>query len=228
MRVETLGLLCILAHTRKRYKVITSFFVPAAQSANIDVAWRYSMYKTHFFYDSLTPEQAAETDAANLELYRDACEKWRAAVKALRSVMDENSKELRYILKVRIPAPRSYTQDLANIKKRKEEIARKAEQEAEAKEAERLRAEERIRKIVSATKLLLEHGIEPGTCPVGQADNLVYEREADKLRGTEMECDCDECGTWIVGEHRCTCGNRRVTLASDGDFEGMYFYAECY
>jgi hypothetical protein len=36
---------------------------------------------------------------------------------------------------------------------------------------------------------------------------------------------CDECSTWIVGEHRCSCGNRRMYLESDGDIvNGLYVY----
>jgi hypothetical protein len=35
--------------------------------------------------------------------------------------------------------------------------------------------------------------------------------------GTNMHFDeCDDCNSWTVGEHRCSCGNRRVYLELDG------------
>lgn len=90
------------------------------------------------------------------------------------------------------------------------------------------RALEHTRLIVEATKLLIAAGHEVTSDPIGQANNIVYERESAKISGTELPCDCDECGTWVVGDHRCICGNRRVTLTSVGDFENMSLYAECY
>lgn len=49
--------------------------------------------------------------------------------------------------------------------------------------------------------------------------------------GTEvyLKHACDECSTWIVGERRCSCGNRRITLNVEGDFiKGFYAYPEAY
>lgn len=44
-----------------------------------------------------------------------------------------------------------------------------------------------------------------------------------------LDCDCSECGSWTVGDHRCHCGNRRVFLAVDGDVvSGFSAYSECY
>lgn len=43
---------------------------------------------------------------------------------------------------------------------------------------------------------------------------------------TEMEVSCDNCDTWRVGEHRCSCGNRRVHLVVEGNVvTGFYAYA---
>ncbi len=43
-----------------------------------------------------------------------------------------------------------------------------------------------------------------------------------------LKC-CDECNTWVVGEHRCSCGNRRVYLEVEGDvLEGYIAYPCCY
>jgi hypothetical protein len=39
---------------------------------------------------------------------------------------------------------------------------------------------------------------------------------------------CDECSTWFYGSHRCSCGNRRVSLSVDGNLlDGYYGYPEC-
>jgi hypothetical protein len=38
---------------------------------------------------------------------------------------------------------------------------------------------------------------------------------------------CDSCNEWIVGDHRCSCGNRRMYLLVEGDFiSGFYAYPE--
>jgi hypothetical protein len=55
--------------------------------------------------------------------------------------------------------------------------------------------------------------------------------EADNYPvGTKMELKhgCDYCSEWEVGDHRCSCGNRRVSLCVEGDFiSGFYAYPEC-
>lgn len=40
---------------------------------------------------------------------------------------------------------------------------------------------------------------------------------------------CDECSTWYIGDRRCSCGNRRMSLCIEGDFvSGFYAYPEPY
>jgi hypothetical protein len=59
-------------------------------------------------------------------------------------------------------------------------------------------------------------------------DKFIVENYPD---GTEMylKHGCDNCSEWTVGEHRCSCGNRRVYLSVDGDFIlGFYAYPACY
>lgn len=48
--------------------------------------------------------------------------------------------------------------------------------------------------------------------------------------GTEMEISCcSECSQWTVGDRRCSCGNRRVSLTVEGNLvDGFYAYAEAY
>lgn len=49
--------------------------------------------------------------------------------------------------------------------------------------------------------------------------------------GTEvyLKHGCDECSTYIMGERRCSCGNRRIDIIVEGDIiEGFYYYPEPY
>ena len=40
---------------------------------------------------------------------------------------------------------------------------------------------------------------------------------------------CDECITYIMGEHRCSCGNRRIYIEVEGNIiEGFTYYPEAY
>lgn len=40
---------------------------------------------------------------------------------------------------------------------------------------------------------------------------------------------CDNCSAYIAGEHRCSCGNRRVYIEVEGDIlSGFYYFLECY
>ncbi len=42
--------------------------------------------------------------------------------------------------------------------------------------------------------------------------------------GTPVEhSSCDNCSTWIVGENRCECGNRRMSLCVDRNAKGEYY-----
>ena len=43
--------------------------------------------------------------------------------------------------------------------------------------------------------------------------------------GVEIDIDDNlcECATWTVGEHRCSCGNRRIYLNVGGNLEGGFY-----
>lgn len=48
--------------------------------------------------------------------------------------------------------------------------------------------------------------------------------------GTELylKHGCDSCSKYIAGEHRCSCGNRRVYIEVEGDIlNGFYHFLEC-
>ncbi len=78
-----------------------------------------------------------------------------------------------------------------------------------------------------------------GNSDISYGQNKAYEICIDKISeliqdienyddGTEMEIKCcDYCSSWEVGSHRCSCGNRRMSLSIDGDFfNGFYAYGE--
>jgi len=49
--------------------------------------------------------------------------------------------------------------------------------------------------------------------------------------GTEiyLKHECSECSTYFMGEHRCSCGNRRICITVEGDIiDGFYYYPEGY
>ena len=52
--------------------------------------------------------------------------------------------------------------------------------------------------------------------------------ESNYPTGTAMDFDgCEYCSEWAVGERRCSCGNRRVSLCVDGDpVIGFHAYPE--
>ena len=54
-------------------------------------------------------------------------------------------------------------------------------------------------------------------------------REENFPDGTEvyLKHGCDECSDWTVGEHRCSCGNRRISLCIEGNLiDGFYGFPE--
>lgn len=56
-------------------------------------------------------------------------------------------------------------------------------------------------------------------------------REKNIPDGTKIELknECYDCSTYIVGEHRCSCGNRRIGMTVEGNIiDGFYHYPEAY
>ncbi len=44
----------------------------------------------------------------------------------------------------------------------------------------------------------------------------------------EVSCDCNECGSYTIGEHRCHCGNRRIAVYVETYQGSSYFVFEAY
>lgn len=68
---------------------------------------------------------------------------------------------------------------------------------------------------------------------IDKIDELAKEKylEENCPTGTQVHLsgECGECDTYIVGERRCECGNRRISIEVDGSIlEGFYFYPEGY
>ena len=69
---------------------------------------------------------------------------------------------------------------------------------------------------------------------IGVATDIRSEEECEKVvkSGEIMSFDgedyCEDCPGWRPGNHRCECGNRRVSLTWEGDWESGYARAEAY
>lgn len=68
---------------------------------------------------------------------------------------------------------------------------------------------------------------------INKVDEIAREnfRKEEYPDGTvvELDSECDYCETYVVGERRCECGNRRIAMTVDGDLlSGFYCYPEGY
>lgn len=61
------------------------------------------------------------------------------------------------------------------------------------------------------------------------AESIYLSEEAPDGTLVNLSGECSECSEYIVGEHRCSCGNRRISIAVEGNIvDGFYFYPEGY
>ena len=90
-----------------------------------------------------------------------------------------------------------------------------------------------IKSIEYATK----HNINIEDLTTDQIIYVVDEHAKEKYleenlpNGTEiyLKHACSECDTYTMGEHRCSCGNRRIDIVVEGNIlEGFYYYPEPY
>jgi len=98
-------------------------------------------------------------------------------------------------------------------------IATKAKKEQEAKDRE-------LREVAMAVQIAGKHGKKHGDFATNkhlisfansvEREKFLKEQYPD---GTELSIKCcTECNSWTVGEHRCSCGNRRMYLETEGNF----------
>lgn len=118
------------------------------------------------------------------------------------------------------------------VKRDKSYIEEENKKREKAEEETRVKLE-KTRKEVKAVEYLITHGwsVEDGYWHKGPvstnedsitvANSVARDLEVIRMEeaGVEVSCDCQECGTWTVGEHRCDCGNRRIEVDWSGDFE---------
>lgn len=127
-----------------------------------------------------------------------------------------------------------YSAELVKAKSYGERID-KYEKESLVKIAEIQKAKEKedsyLRKVAKALTLAEKYGIKPEDYSDNETLFLLVNDKAEEdwrkenfPNGKEVDISCcSECSSWTVGEHRCSCGNRRMYLDIDGDFFGGFY-----
>lgn len=106
----------------------------------------------------------------------------------------------------------------------------------EAADREKAEASERLAKVTRAVSYLIAEGKK-----IGEDFTVENAIERANAIAADKECaaapqfyedfsgkNCEDCSGWTKGNHRCDCGNRRVSFSSYGDFESMTVYPEAY
>ena len=97
---------------------------------------------------------------------------------------------------------------------------------------EKEKSDKELRKIAKAMELAAKWDIKYSTNDelIAAVDEIAQEKwvEENFEEGEEIDHSCcDSCSTWKYGEHRCSCGNRRMGLTIEGNFfDGFSYYAE--
>lgn len=121
-----------------------------------------------------------------------------------------------------------------NLKQIQEEARKYLVEIAKTKQEEERKIQE-SKELVEAITYLKEQNVSVDGFTPEHIINIAEENRREKWvaencpDGIEMthKC-CDSCSDWIVGEHRCSCGSRRMNLVVDGKYPGYYAYAEAY
>lgn len=129
-----------------------------------------------------------------------------------------------------------YEAEMLKAKSYRERID-KYEKESLAKIEETKKIKEKedgyIRKVAKAMSLAEKYNLKPEEYPDNETlFSLVNESAKEEWlkenypAGIELDQSaCEECSSWIMGEQRCSCGNRRMYLEVEGDFfNGFYAY----
>lgn len=74
---------------------------------------------------------------------------------------------------------------------------------------------------------MLNHNDECLNCLTTEQFKLLCETHKE---GDEFPCECDECGNYNLGDHRCSCGNRRIAVyySQPNKLHSGFFYCETY
>ena len=86
--------------------------------------------------------------------------------------------------------------------------------------------------IMNLTRLLLSDEVVQSAIDMGATRDQVeklyctaYQKNQDRL-GDSVDCDCDECESYTMGEHRCDCGNRRINAYTEIYYTGTVATAQ--
>jgi hypothetical protein len=139
----------------------------------------------------------------------------------IESVFGKDSKAYKYMKHQFIP---SYHSALDRVETHIRSLAKKADDILKAtisKQQEQLNKDKTQRAVL----FLLNKGLKLGTdfnldTAIFDATNIVCEDARKEMEGKTIKIQCcSECSSWIGGEHRCSCGNRRMYWDFEGDFE---------
>lgn len=129
----------------------------------------------------------------------------------------------------------TFVSDINDKLKKLKEEAKKYLLEIAKTEQEQERKIQESKELVESISYLKEQGIAiDGLTP----EDILNAAENDRRRkwisenypdGTTMDHSyCDNCSDWTIGERRCSCGNRRMSLTVEGKYPDYYAYAEAY
>ncbi len=107
------------------------------------------------------------------------------------------------------------------------------------KEKEELKKQEDIKYQTDAINYLLAKGKKLGedfnsgnaVAIANELASILAIEEFSKNEGPyefNGDSNCESCGGYIPGNHRCECGNRRVSMLYEGDFKSGHVYCEAY
>jgi hypothetical protein len=164
---------------------------------------------------------AVNIDQQNAQIYQDIRITYRRILEDTESIFGKDSKQYKYMDKIFIHSPTSAVSVVESFTKQQTEKQKKELALEHAKMLEVAQEE----KVQRAVIFLLNKGKTLGTdffisTAINDATNIVAEDARKEMEGktVEIQC-CNECSQWTVGEHRCSCGNRRMYWEFDGDFE---------
>lgn len=118
---------------------------------------------------------------------------------------------------------KSLDQYESNLKKWQENCYK----EIENNNVVKIKQDKELRKLAMAVELAKKYNLTYTTNEdlYKQVDEIEKENFIQKEYPDGSEIDhssCDNCSHWVMGEHRCSCGNRRMYLSLDGNFFDGY------
>lgn len=199
-------------------------------------SWYYGNLKT---LDEVVQaeKELPEIENKNKTIYQHGCTVRQQMLSDAKLIWGENNKVTKYLKNQTVPSPPSLNYSLNDVRRRIEKEIEKMNQEHKALEADK--ANKQL--ISEATLYLTQRGLVlgkdfTGDTAVQMANDIAFneytkeaERVCEAIDFQGQNCD-GPCAGWIPGEHRCCCGNRRVSWAIGWghSFKNPYVYAEAY